>query len=356
MVQKLLSSRKAVDSGALRPVIDDLEEISGKDVNAKNKKGQTRLHLAVLRGKESEVSSFLKSGASVAKADAHALTPLHYCAQHIHKSHMLVKLLVDAGGSVRERDEFGRTVFGLLCISPTREAFEYLLQISPSVPQAPDVDGWRPLSYACAGGGLGILSLDAPLAFTEDEEEEVVKERMRVALKQPEIGKLVEKMTEKERQKAAITALHLACGLDHLEMVQWLVLVVGVDVDAKDENGWTPLFISATHEQPRLASFLLRIAHANINVKGPNGMTPLHMAVAMGWEKTAKEMIKFQTDIDALDNAQRTPLHYAAAQELVSLANILIDAGANPELKDARGWTPSQLLPKTFWQTWCSIS
>lgn len=348
-------ARKAFDSGHLRATIDDLEEIKAADVNAKNSRGQTRLHVAVLSGNDEQVSKLIKQGVSVSKSDNTGMTPLHYCAQHIHKSHSMVERLVKAGGSMRERDQFGRTVFALLCIAPTQQAFRYLLQSCPSVPQAPDVNGWRPLNFASAGGGLGLLSLDSPLTFTNEEDVEEVTNRMKASLNKAEIGKLMDKSSKLESQKNAANALHLACGLDNLEVVQWLILIIGVDANTRDDNGWTPLLISATLSRPSMASFLLRIANADISARGPKGLSALHIAVSAGSIETVMEILSFQKDVDALDDFQRSPLHYAAAQGLNDIGSLLIKAGADMELKDARGWTPSQLLPKSFWQTWCTI-
>lgn len=348
-------SRKALDSGHPRVVIDALEEISAAEVNGKNSRGQTRLHLAVLRGNDEQVSTLIKGGSSVSKTDNHGMTPLHYCAQHIHKSHSMVEKLVKAGASARERDQFGRTAFALLCIAPTKDAFRYLLEICPSVPQAPDVNGWRPFNFASAGGGRGLLSLDAPLTFSKEEDVEEVKNRMKAALIKAELGKLMDKSSKIESQQTAAKALHLACGLDNLEVVQWLVLVMGVDVNGNDDNGWTPLLISSTLSRPSIASFLLHIAGSDINARGPRGLSALHIAVSAGTMETVLEILTFQKDVDALDDFQRSPLHYAAAQNRSDIAAVLIKAGADLTLKDARGWTPNQLLPKSFWQTWCTI-
>ena len=344
------------DSGRSGSNFNDLEEVKGDNRNSKNGKGQTRLHMAVLRGNLDRVREIIKSGDSVARTDHQGMTPLHYCAQHIHKTYELVELLVNAGGSVRERDQYGRSVFALLCCGPSRESFEYLLKICPSVPQAPDVNGWKPLNFASAGGGFGVLSLTSPLDYQLNEDIEEVKSRMRELLKEAQVGKLLDKSSKSESQKSLSAALHLASGLDNLEMVQWLILIAGVDVNSRDDHGWTPLTISATLPRASLATFLLNIASADPHLRGPKGLTPLHIAVSTGNAKTVEEIVKFQTDIDALDDFKRSALHYAAAQGNMEIYNALVEAGANAELKDARGWTPNQLLPKSFWQTWCSIS
>ena len=53
----------------------------------------------------------------------------------------------------------------------------------------------------------------------------------------------------------------------------------GVDVNAKDDNGWTPLYWSADKGHKEIAELLIT-AGADVNAKGKSGRTPLDRAVS----------------------------------------------------------------------------
>jgi len=53
----------------------------------------------------------------------------------------------------------------------------------------------------------------------------------------------------------------------------------GVDVNAKDDNGWTPLYWSADKGHKEIAELLIT-AGADVNAKGRSGRTPLDRAVS----------------------------------------------------------------------------
>lgn len=96
-----------------------------------------------------------------------------------------------------------------------------------------------------------------------------------------------------------------------------LLLAHGVDVNAKNTDGQTPLHQAITHfastmpEGHELLTLLL--AHgADPNAKDANGRTPLHYAVKdLLAVKNVQELIGAGANVNALDNASNTPLHFA---------------------------------------------
>jgi len=321
LVERLTASRQYVDSGEPREHLDLGEYPVDSDVNGKNDRGQTGLHVAVLNGDVSKVVSLLKSGASASKTDALGLTPLHYCACHSHRDEKMIKLLVESGAALNERDQNSRTPFALFCVNPSPSVFKYLLSRNPSL-LVKDNENWTPLHFACAGGiGVGML-------------ESLVQNRAPLAV-----------------DKRGRTPLHLACSRGHEEIVKYLVQTAGAQVNVKDVAGWTPLSMSVANSHVHIASWLIEVAKADILVANVRGWTILHVAASLGNSGMVRLALQQNVPVNAVDVSGRSALHYTMAQDFDDISNLLIRHGADADLKDARGWTPAQLKRKTWAQS-----
>jgi ankyrin repeat protein len=73
------------------------------------------------------------------------------------------------------------------------------------------------------------------------------------------------------------------------------------------------------------------ILGANIEAKEEAGETPLHGAAQENSLAFARLLIDHGADIDAKDDTGGTPLHEAAWKNLADVARLLIDSGANTE-------------------------
>jgi ankyrin repeat protein len=97
---------------------------------------------------------------------------------------------------------------------------------------------------------------------------------------------------------------------------------------------------------------------ADVNAKNQNGSTPLHWACVMGHVQVFKELVEHGADIEVKDNIGSTPLHLACCTDHLAAVNELLSpndsngttttilgkrksrAGANTEAKDKDGNTP----------------
>ena len=77
------------------------------------------------------------------------------------------------------------------------------------------------------------------------------------------------------------------------------------------------------------------------------GETPLHSAARNSAFQTAKALLARGANPDATDSSDNTPLHVAArlsdSPENVALVSLLLDKGANPNIRNNAGWRPLDL-------------
>ena len=133
--------------------------------------------------------------------------------------------------------------------------------------------------------------------------------------------------------------LHEAAKAGDLDSVNHFITVHMADVDAKNNDGNTPLHDAALRGNASVASILIA-AGADVNAKNNFGETPLHHAALRGNASVASILIAAGADVNAKDNLGDTPLHYAAQRGNASVASILIAAGADVNVKANNGDTP----------------
>ena len=97
----------------------------------------------------------------------------------------------------------------------------------------------------------------------------------------PAETKPVEPITEAAKPepptaKAPDISIHIAAMTGNIEAVKQH-LTAGADVNAKDDNGYTPLLHAAATDQKEIVELLIA-NDADVNAKDVNGKTPLDLA------------------------------------------------------------------------------
>jgi ankyrin repeat protein len=105
-----------------------------------------------------------------------------------------------------------------------------------------------------------------------------------------------------------------ALGTGSKRCVEWM-LARKVDLDFRDEEGYTPVHVVIERNAPdryELLDLLLR-AGAPINLKGINDWTPAHMAAARDDVEALKILVRYGADLSIRTNIDdyATPLEEA---------------------------------------------
>lgn len=122
------------------------------------------------------------------------------------------------------------------------------------------------------------------------------------------------------------------------------LLQSGGDVNAAEGDGMTALHWAADRGDARLAALLLA-AGANPEAGTRIGRhTPLHVAARAGHSEVVRALLAGRSpkvDVNALTTTGAAPLHFAAASGSRETIELLIDSGANPDVREPQwGQTP----------------
>jgi ankyrin repeat protein len=118
-----------------------------------------------------------------------------------------------------------------------------------------------------------------------------------------------------------------------------LLLDSGIDLEQRDQRGWTPMMIAAFEGSEEMV--LLLIEHgANVFAKDKKGYAPIHFAAYRNFTKVVAQLLKMNIDPNSQSDAGTTPLLQAAARGNIEVVEQLLKAEVSPNLANNEGWTP----------------
>jgi len=113
----------------------------------------------------------------------------------------------------------------------------------------------------------------------------------------------------------------------------------GTALDARGENGETPLILAVLEGHTDVAELLIEQG-ADVMARNDRGMTPLHAAAHAGSAEAAELLLDHGAELEDRNNvAGATPLIVAAEQNNVAVAELLIARGADLSIPDRDGFT-----------------
>ncbi len=110
------------------------------------------------------------------------------------------------------------------------------------------------------------------------------------------------------------------------------LMALGVDVNAQDKNGLTPLHAAANHRSYEVAELLISQG-ANVNAQDKNGLTPLHVAANFS-AHVAHLLMQHGADVMLSNHRGEFPADYARNVQFPALAEA-IKTNAHWEVAEA---------------------
>ncbi|VDO37009.1 unnamed protein product, partial [Onchocerca flexuosa] len=240
---------------------------------------RTALHHAAARGKLRQVTILLKYGASIKAQDSNGATPMHYAA--IGGFCAILKLLYQSSKYTDEvRTNNGQSAF---------------------------------MWAAMNGKNISIRTMvDAnPVVSREDSDYQ------------------------------GCTALHLAAAGDHVEVIDTLLLFKW-NVEKRNKFGETPLIVAARKGSTKAVRRFLR-AGVDYSTQDRLNNTAFHVATDSDSKEVLRQLVRYMNNSSLLNmrnDMGQTPLHYATEHNAVQCVRYLLRCGADPLIRDNRGWDP----------------
>ncbi len=277
---------------------------------SRGERGQKALHLAVAADDAAGTLWLLKSGAHVNVRDKFWVTPLHHA-----RSRHVAKLLLEWGAFLHSKSTLGQTPLQAAVARGIREVVMAMIcphnsECNTSVHLNRMTPLGTTMHFARDGEMVNFL-------IGHGAEVDSVDRKGRTALlaaaEDDNFG-VVLTLLESNANVSAVTlemntALHLQARIAKPNTVVW--------VAGRNQT---------------LISVLLQYG-ADVNAKNEAKKTPLHLAVAQhksGQARTA-ELLAFGADVNAIDVFGRTPIFEADP----TCAGILVEAGAELEMVDS---------------------
>lgn len=286
----------------------------GVELNHINRKRMSALHYAAKLNNIECARLLCNKGASLDLQDRKGLTPLMIAAKHGHDH--IVGLFIDNGALINIQDNTQLTALHLSAIHGHMDCVTTLLKSRARL-DLQGQNGNLPVMLAAHNGHLDILRI----LVTASKEHKYWNVN---------IGNLDQ-----------MTALHMAADKGHLDCVQFL-LQEGSDPGRPNRNGDTPLMLAAKRGHYSIVKLLVRYTTSD-----PNGClnqfnlmrkSALHVATKAGSSKCVDILLSAGAIPDVRDSHGKTPLIVAAEQGYDDIVDMLIKARADVTAKTEDGW------------------
>jgi ankyrin repeat protein len=293
------------DTGIIGSILD-----RGANVNARNKEGDTSLHIAVRLNEYEAGGLLLSRGADIFAPNARGESPLRLSFPLPGKDPSGLRRWMITPYTLTARDGLGNTALHYLAQWQFNNWIPLVIQQGAAT-EAANATGETPLFTA--------VKIDAPVT----------------------IHTLVANGAALEgRDTLGNTALHAAVRWNAMRAAEALI-DLGLDINAHALNGKTPL-----HDAVRLGltdmEGLLLSYNADIEVRDAEGNTPFIEAILAGFPDTMERLVDKGADLNIRNFRGDTPLHIAAAMERNDIAVMLLSWGAAIHARNSYGRTPYQ--------------
>lgn len=263
--------------------------MNGADVNARGGEHVTALHGAAFSGHVRIAALLIENGAEIDSLDDQRSTPLLWAAREGH--HETVRLLLDHGADCMIQDEGGWTALDE-CAPPGFDSIvQMLIDHHPPIIHSKDTNDYTALHHTAPQHHDSTITILLNAGLEIDA-----------------------------RNQYGRTPFFQAVGSGHEETVR-VFLERGADINAIDQEGWSVLHIAVFHEHVAIAALLLDRG-AKINCDA-DGIAPLHVAVLRNNIDLVELLLEYDADVHVGNRFVGTAYDFSQLHEQGEAQNTL---------------------------------
>ena len=316
---------------------------AGTDIETKDDMGRSPLHLACRSGALDVVKVLVKAGAGVCVADHEGHTCLTLAAYNGHTE--TVRYLVSLPEmDVNHMDEYGYTAVLAVAEVDHPDVMEVLIDAGADIEVKGSrgiSDGLSPLLVACHLEHLRVVKVlvraGAEVCVTDYEGDTCLStavgfgntETVCYLLGLPEVD-------VNHADETGLTALHGAVMQNDAKLtdVMQLLIDAGADIDAKDEDSWTPLMLNVCepcrdYQARNAITTFLVAAGASVRTEDSDGNTCLTLATRNGITDMVRYFVGLpEVDVNHANQHGETALYHARYTQQADLVKVLLEHGA----------------------------
>ena len=331
---------KSCSKEILQTIIDH-----GADVNSTDKDNVSALTIACCNGDADAINVLLKSGADANNADVVYGNACLYSATLGGCSKETLQAIIDHGADVNGTCKSGVTALMAACSEGNINAINVLLNAGADLNITEPNNGYTCLHEAACGDFSGqalqtLIDYGAVVNVTTNIKSSPLicayhkgnAKAINVLLK---AGACV---NHADNFNGSTCLHHAITGNCSAEILQ-AVIGHGADVNAANGHSKTALMLACQKGNTNAINVLLK-SGADPNITDVEGNTCLRTAVLKSCSKeTLQAIIDHGADVNAADKDNETALLAACQCENTNAIDVLLKAGANPNIANAEGYT-----------------
>lgn len=283
----------------------------GVDVNHRDYEGKTALHyvaegLGSVKQKIEMIKILVENGARVDEKDDEGCTALHLVAKSIISNGKveIAKILVDKGADVNEKNNKGETpLYQLVKFRSCSSEKDEMEMLAFLIEKGAKVDEKANNGKTALHEAVSFVAIDTQM------------EKTLIELGNADL---------EVKNNLGLTPFTVAAYLEKVDAME-ILAEKGANVDARNNNGYTPLQeLARTGIYHESMQMLIRLG-AKVDVRDSQGNTALHLAAMNGTEETVKILINHGADVDATaQGIFQTPAYFAILRGHRAIVDILM--------------------------------
>lgn len=324
-------------TGVVDYILNDNSSVRTIDLlKAQDISGATALHEAVRYGRVDIANLLLKHGSNVNSMDSIGKTPILLIIPEAAQQDMY-PLLLRYKANVNQKDMYGDTVLHVATMANAPVNTLSLLVSNGAVVNERNKEGVTPLALAIETqhpAQVKFFAQNGADVYAEDMQGNTPITKALDSETREMLETLITKSNVNSTDSSGNTALHIAVNRDApIEYIRYLV-EIGSDVNARNKNGDSALFITVQKNR-RDAGDLLLEKNADIFATNTQNNSPLRLALMRGGD--VQDWLITSKTLNSTDGSGNTPLHYASEWHLNGAIVALIQKGAKVDAQNGNG-------------------